>query len=76
MGNARPEISGEIAHRLASGWPVPQTTGWLHWLRTGTPIGGRKLDLMEDVATSRFSHLTDSEIAALHVYLLTLLRPR
>ena len=41
-------------------------------LRTGTPIGGRELDLMAEVATSRFSHFTASEVAALHSFLGTL----
>ena len=44
-------------------------------LRTGEPIGGRELDLMAEVATKRFSHFTDSEIAALYVYLRTLVSP-
>jgi len=38
-------------------------------LRTGVPLGGRELNLMKSVALDRFSHLTDSEIAALHRYL-------
>lgn len=41
-------------------------------LRTGVAIGDRELDLMARVATSRFSHFTDIEIAALHAYLKTL----
>jgi cytochrome c553 len=44
-------------------------------LRTGTPIGGRELDLMAVVANSRFSNFTDDEIAALHAYLGTLVGP-
>lgn len=43
-------------------------------LRTGVPIGGRELDLMARVALGRFTYLTDSEIAALHAYLKTLVR--
>ena len=38
-------------------------------LRTGVPLGGRKLDLMEDVALGRFAHFTDDEVAALYAYL-------
>jgi len=41
-------------------------------LRTGTPIGDRELDLMAEVAVSRFSNFTDLEIAALHAFLKTL----
>jgi cytochrome c553 len=41
-------------------------------LRTGTPIGDRKLDLMAGVAVSRFANFTDLEIAALHAFLKTL----
>jgi len=41
-------------------------------LRTGVPIGDRELDLMAEVATRRFSHFSDSEIAALYAYLRTL----
>jgi cytochrome c553 len=41
-------------------------------LRSGEPIGGRELDLMAEVAIRRFSNFTDSEIAALHAYLRTL----
>jgi len=44
-------------------------------LRTGVPIGERELKLMRTVALGRFSHLTDSEIAALHAYLTSLIRP-
>jgi len=41
-------------------------------MHTGVPIGGRELDLMKVVATTRFLHFTDAEIAALHGYLGTL----
>lgn len=41
-------------------------------MRTGEPIGGRKLDLMAQVAESRFAHFTDAEIDVLHTYLRTL----
>jgi cytochrome c553 len=43
-----------------------------HLLRTGQAPGGRDLYLMDDVARSRFSHLTDDEITAM----LTFLRRR
>jgi mono/diheme cytochrome c family protein len=38
-------------------------------MRTGVPLGGRKLGLMEEVALSRFAHLNDDEVAALYAYL-------
>lgn len=38
-------------------------------LRTGTPLGDRKLGVMGTQARNNLSHLTDSEIAALYVYL-------
>lgn len=39
-------------------------------MRTGIGLGERELGLMKRVALSRFSYLTDEEIAALHAYLL------
>ncbi len=41
-------------------------------MRNGKPIGERELKLMAQVARSRFSHFTDSEIAHLHTYLQSL----
>ena len=38
-------------------------------MRTGVPVSGRQLRLMDRVALSRFSHFTDAEIAAVHDYL-------
>jgi mono/diheme cytochrome c family protein len=38
-------------------------------MRTGVPIGGRKLDLMAEVAVERFTQFTDEEIDALYAYL-------
>jgi mono/diheme cytochrome c family protein len=38
-------------------------------LRTGVAIGGRNLGVMSASARNNLSHLTDSEIAALYVYL-------
>jgi cytochrome c553 len=40
-----------------------------HLLRTGEPVGGRKLGLMGMVARSRFSHLSDAEVNAIYDYL-------
>ena len=38
-------------------------------LGTGVPLGGRKLQLMSDVARSRFSHLTGGELSPLYAFL-------
>ena len=38
-------------------------------MREGVPKDGRKLELMSDVARSRFSHFTDEEVTALYTYL-------
>ena len=38
-------------------------------LRTGIPIGERKLDTMREMAVKHLSYLTDAEIAALYGYL-------
>jgi hypothetical protein len=45
-------------------------------MRTGVPVGERKLALMGPVAVQALSHLTDSEIAALYSYLHQLPPPR
>lgn len=39
-------------------------------LKTGKPIGDRNLKLMAEVSKSRFSHLRDDEVKALHRYLV------
>jgi mono/diheme cytochrome c family protein len=44
-------------------------------MRTGVPIGGRKLAMMGAVARDNLSRLTDAEIAALYAYLHTLPAP-
>lgn len=41
-------------------------------MRMGEPIGGRRLNLMAEVAKARFSYFSDSEIISLHTYLQTL----
>lgn len=40
-----------------------------HLLRTGEPVGGRRLDLMARVARGRFAYMTDAEIDAIYDYL-------
>lgn len=52
---------------VASGYSVEE---FRRLLKTGEPAGGRKLKLMAQVAKSRFSHLTDEEVASLHRYLV------
>jgi mono/diheme cytochrome c family protein len=39
-------------------------------MRTGVPASGKKLELMDGVARSDFSHFNDEEIAAIHSYLV------
>lgn len=39
-------------------------------MKTGQPLGDRKLTLMAKVAKSRFSHLTEAEVEAMHGYLV------
>jgi mono/diheme cytochrome c family protein len=41
-------------------------------MKTGSPIGGRELGLMKEVALGRFSYFTASEVDDLHTYLQTL----
>lgn len=41
-------------------------------MKTGVAIGNRELDLMKEVATGRFVHLSDNEVEALHDYLQSL----
>jgi cytochrome c553 len=41
-------------------------------MRTGVPLGGRKLGLMAEVAVFRFAHFTDEEVDSIHGYLRTL----
>jgi mono/diheme cytochrome c family protein len=40
-------------------------------MREGVPKDGRKLELMGDVARSRFAHFSDEEVGALYTYLST-----
>ena len=41
-------------------------------MREGKPVGGRELDLMADVAESRFAYFTDAEVSDLYSFLKTL----
>lgn len=41
-------------------------------MRTGVPLGGRKLGLMAEAAVFRFAHFTDEEVDSVYGYLRTL----
>ncbi|MES2441920.1 MAG: c-type cytochrome [Pseudomonadota bacterium] len=41
-------------------------------MRTGVPVGGRKLRLMDEVARGRFAHWTDEEVNSIYAYLAQL----
>lgn len=60
-GNAAPDL------RIAAGYSRDQ---FMQFMRTGKALGNRELELMSDVARSRFSHLTNDEIDQLYAYLL------
>jgi mono/diheme cytochrome c family protein len=65
------DLEGDSANgvpslRIVGGY---STEDFAKLMRTGVPLGGRKLDLMEEVALGRFVHLTDEEVAALYTYL-------
>jgi len=69
-GGAGPDNRGPSLMVVASYTPEQ----FAHLMRTGAPTGGRKLGLMSEVATSRFSHFTDAEVTTLYSYLKTLPR--
>lgn len=62
----RPGLIAPPARPVTAGYDLAQFT---HLMRTGKPIGNRKLELMSEVATNSISHMTDAELAALHTYL-------
>ena len=39
-------------------------------MATGVPVGGRQLDLMALMSRKRFSHFTETEVEAIHAFLL------
>ena len=53
--------------RIAAGYTPEQFS---HFFETGEALGGRELKTMSRMARGRFSHLTDSEVAAVHGYLV------
>jgi cytochrome c553 len=54
--------------RIAAGYSPEQ---FVRLMRTGVALGERELELMSEVARSRFTHFTDEEIEALYAYLLS-----
>lgn len=52
---------------VAASYPL---TDFRTLLKTGQPTGNRTLKLMAQVSKSRFSHLTDVEVNAIHAYLV------
>ena len=59
-GEAAPDLS------IVGGYDAAQFTTLM---RTGKPAGGQKLKLMDAIARSDLSHMTDAEIAQLYGYL-------
>lgn len=53
--------------RIAAGYTPEQ---FAHFFKTGEALGGRETKMMSKVARSRFSRLTDAEVAALYGYLV------
>jgi cytochrome c553 len=53
--------------RIAAGYTPEQ---FAHFFKTGEALGGRELKTMSNMARTRFSHLTDAEVAAIHEYLV------
>ena len=69
--NLRGDPSGEEAPdlRVAAAYSPEAFT---RLLRTGVPLGERKLEMMREVAVNNLSQFTDAEIAALYSYLRTM----
>jgi|GEM_PF-354439 len=59
-GSGPPDLS------IVSAYSLEQ---FRHLLRTGEPVGGRKLKLMAEVSRGRFVHLTDREVEGIYFYL-------
>lgn len=51
---------------VAGAYDLPSFT---KLMRTGVPAGGRKLNVMDEVARGGFSHFTDEEIGEIYAYL-------
>lgn len=67
-GDSNPEFSSPDLRVVAAYSPEQ----FAHLMRTGQPIGDRRLGVMRVRARQNLSHLTDEEIAALYVYLRSL----
>lgn len=59
-GSGPPDLS------IVSAYSLDQ---FRHLLRTGEPVGGRKLKLMAEVSRGRFVHLSGREVDAIYSYL-------
>jgi mono/diheme cytochrome c family protein len=68
LGGAEPK-PGEVAPdlKIAAAYDLAM---FKHLLRTGEAAGGRKLQLMREVALGNYRYLTDKEIEQLHAYLV------
>jgi len=60
-GKPRPDLNVAAAYSLED---------FRTLMRTGTAVGGRRLELMSEVARGRYSNFTDDEVAAIHAYLV------
>lgn len=65
-GQPHPTAQPRPDLRMAAAYDAEQFKGFL---RTGVAVGDRELKLMSDVARSRYVHLTDAELTAIHNYL-------
>ena len=65
-GKAGPVKADRPDIRIAGSY---ERKDFVRLLRTGVPVGERKLGLMAEVAQGRYSHFTDAEIAAINAYL-------
>lgn len=52
---------------MAGAYDLPS---FVKLMRTGKPVNGRKLKLMDEIARNDLGHMTDAEIGALHAYLV------
>ena len=64
-GDSNPDFTSPDLRVVAAYSPE----AFAHLLRTGEPLGGRKLGEMRGWARNNLSHLTDLEVAALYSYL-------
>lgn len=67
-GDSNPSFSSPSLQVVAAYSPE----AFVQLLRTGVPLGGRKLKVMGAAARENLSYLTDAEIAAIYSYLHTM----